>query len=436
MIDSIAKLVKTRGHLVVKLGKISQQKTQAKGNLLKYDARPAAKGRQLISAIAAFLLVIASLLVAPASSFAKYASIVVDANTGRILHGTNIDTRNYPASLTKMMTLYLVFDDIKAGKLTLDTKFRASRRAARQPASKLGIRYNQTLTVQQAILALVTKSANDVATLIGENIAGSERHFALRMTAKARKLGMTRTTFRNASGLPHRGQLSTARDMAKLARALITNHPEFYSYFSIKHFKYKGHNYKNHNKLLTTYEGTDGIKTGYIRASGYNLVASAKRHDQRLIGVVFGGNSSKHRNRHMTSLLNKGFSMLDGGKARVPVVVASTNQRNHKTKPGSAVTRKTKIKNRWAVQVGAFIRYAQAYEAARVAVDVAPSLLSYGQIKIVPLTKRNGRTLHRARIDGISKRQAYRACRTLKKKRKQCMELTIKTPVEIAANLR
>ncbi len=387
-------------------------------------------GRRTLRGIATFLLVAFGLLAMPMLSHAKYASIVVDANTGRILHGTNIDTRNYPASLTKMMTLYMVFDALKAGKLTLDTKFRASRRAVRQPASKLGIRYKQTLTVREAILALVTKSANDVATMIAENIAGSERTFGLRMTAKARELGMGRTTFRNASGLPHRGQLSTARDMAKLARALITDHPKFYGYFSVKNFKYKGRVHKNHNKLLTSYEGTDGIKTGYIRASGYNLVASAKRQDQRLIGVVFGGNSSKQRNRHMTNLLNTGFRTLDGGKAPAPTVVASV--------PAPSPQKETsgRTKTKWAVQVGAFARHAQAYEAARTAIDTAPSLLREGQIKVVPLKKRNGRTLHRARINGISKKQAYRACRTLKRKRQHCMEISIKVPLEIATNFR
>ena len=417
-----------------KLCNHSSRLRKLRGTALRNDARFLPWGKLITRGIAATILVAVALLAAPSESSAKYASIVVDANTGRILHGTNIDTRNYPASLTKMMTLYMVFDALKAGKINLGTKFKVSRRAARQPASKLGIRYKQTLTVEQAILALVTKSANDVASMIGENLAGTERTFALRMTAKARKIGMSRTTFRNASGLPNRGQLSTARDMAKLARALITDHPKFYSYFSIKKFKYKGHVHKNHNKLLTSYEGTDGIKTGYIRASGFNLVASVKRHDQRLIGVVFGGNSSKHRNRHMTNLLNKGFRTLDGGKAPAAKIMASAPPPAPVSKTRTGTAPRTKVK--WAVQVGAFARYAQAYEAARTAIDTAPALLRDGQIKIVPLKKRNGRTLQRARINGISKRQAYRACRTLKKKRQHCMELTLKTPLKVATNLR
>ncbi len=409
------------------LGQLSHLRLiNLRGTSLRHSAWFSYIGARAMTFVLAALVVAATLITAPSVSYAKYASIIVDANTGRILHGTNIDTRNYPASLTKMMTLYMVFDAIKAGDITLGTQFKATRRAARQPASKLGLRNKQKLTVEEAILALVTKSANDVATMIAENMAGSERKFALRMTAKARKLDMSRTTFRNASGLPHRGQLSTARDMAKLARALLTNHPRFYKYFSIKNFKYKGRTYKNHNKLLTSYEGTDGIKTGYIRAAGYNLVASAKRQDQRLIGVVFGGNSSKHRNRHMTNLLNKGFQSLSGGQPTTSKMMTST--------PTTKKSVKRKTKTKWAVQVGAFARKNQAYEAARVAVDTAPNLLRDGEIIIVPLKKRNGRILHRARINGITKKQAYRACKTLKKKRKHCMELTIKAPLEVAAN--
>ena len=169
-------------------------------------------------------LVLALPLIAGAQpAAAKYASLVMDAETGRILHQTNADTRNYPASLTKIMTMYMVFDALKSGVWELNKRLTISRRAARQPASRLGLKAGQTISVKQAILALVTRSANDVATVIAENMSGSERSFALHMTAKARKLGMSRTTFRNASGLPHRGQMSTARDMATLARALIRN---------------------------------------------------------------------------------------------------------------------------------------------------------------------------------------------------------------------
>jgi len=371
---------------------------------------------------------------------AKYASIVVDADSGRILHATNVDTRNYPASLTKMMTLYVLFDALDAGEITLKTKFKVSKRATRQPPSRLGLGFKQTITAGDAILALVTKSANDVATVVAENLSGTERAFALRMTAKARKLGMSRTTFRNASGLPHRGQMSTARDMAKLARALLTIHSKHYGYFSIKRFKYKGRSYKNHNKLLTSYEGVDGIKTGYIRAAGFNLVASAKRGNQRLIGVVFGGNSSKHRNRHMTNLLNKGFSTIDRGSTLVaensPAPIATPKPKPNRKKPVTTAKARTVTPKKgfdWTVQVGAFARYNQAYEAAQSAVDIAPDLLKKGLIKIVPIKKRNGRVLHRARILGITKRQAYRACKSLKRQRMHCMEISGKKAMQVAS---
>jgi len=356
------------------------------------------------------------------SANAKYASIVINANSGKVLHQTNADTRNYPASLTKMMSLYILFDAIKDNTLDLNTKLKVSRRAVRQPASRLGLRYGQSISVHDAILAIVTKSANDVATVISEKISGTERSFALKMTSKARILGMNRTTFRNASGLPHRGQLSTARDMARLALALIRDHPNFYNYFSTKGFKFKGRHHKNHNKLLTTYQGVDGIKTGYIRASGYNLVASVKRGNQRLIGVVFGGNSSKHRNRHMTRLLNRAFKKLNN-------VIARQDSKEQGNKKSITLSKQVM----WGIQVGAFMKYSQAFKAAKIAIKTANRLLITGEINVVSLKKRSGRILYKARINGITKRQAYKACRYLKKKNQHCMERLIRRRTEVAS---
>ena len=379
-----------------------------------------------------------------ASATVGYASIIVDAQTGQVIHATNSDTRNYPASLTKMMTLYMVFEALESGRMTLNTLLKVSRRAARQPASRLGLEAGETISTRNAILALVTKSANDVATVIAENMAGSERKFALSMTAAARKLGMSRTTFRNASGLPHRGQMSTARDMARLARVLLYRHARNYRYFSTAQFTYRGQTYRNHNKLLTTYEGADGIKTGYIRASGFNLVASAKRGEQRLIGVVFGGRSSAQRNSHMTSLLNKGFRILDGmpttRTAAVKAPARAYARSKQATVSNSAARRDSsetsqenaKAGPRWGVQVGAYARSSQAYESARAAVDLMPNTLSSGRIKVVVLKMRRGKTLHRARILGISKRQAYGACRYLEKRKIPCMELRTPKAVELA----
>jgi D-alanyl-D-alanine carboxypeptidase len=355
----------------------------------------------------------------PTPAFAKYASLVMDADSGRVIHEINADTRNYPASLTKMMTMYLVFDALESKLWTLRTPVRISARAARQPSSRLGLRRGQRITVEEAILALVTKSANDVASAIAENLSGSERAFALKMTATARKLGMNRTTFRNASGLPHRAQMSTARDMGILARALIHDFPAYYRYFSTDRFAFGGVTHRNHNKLLKTYSGVDGIKTGYIRASGFNLVASARRNGQRVIGVIFGGNSPNSRNALMTRLLNLGFKALGNDSrpltASVQVEPPAVKAKARTKAPAKASANRQLApvpKNRrWGVQVGAYARYSQAYEAARRAVEIAPSLLSDGKIKVVPLRKRRGRVLHRARIKGISKQQAYQACR-------------------------
>jgi len=362
---------------------------------------------------------------------AKYASLVVDADTGEVLHAVNENTRNFPASLTKMMTLYLVFDRLEQKRWSLNTKLKIAARAARQPASKLGVQRGETITVEDAILSLVTKSANDVATVIAENISGRERNFALKMTAKARSLGMSRTTFRNASGLPHRAQLSTAKDMSILARALLRDFPQYYHYFSTKEFAYQGQTYSNHNKLLKTYPGSDGFKTGYIRASGFNLVASATRNGRRIIGVVFGGRSSRQRNDHMTALLDEGFEYLAKQHGAGLIAQAPAPQSNSNSQVASAGKASVDPVDVWAVQVGAYTRVDQAKVAAEKAISKANRYLGDGQVRIVPLKKRNGTVLHRARIVGISKRDAYRTCRILK----DCMELKSSDISELASRV-
>jgi D-alanyl-D-alanine carboxypeptidase len=379
------------------------------------------------------ILLAALLIWTPGAAHAGYASIVVDADSGRILHATNADTRNYPASLTKMMTLFMVFEALDAGKWTMNTDLKVSARAARQPASRLGLKRGETISVKEAILALVTKSANDVATVVAENLAKSERDFAMMMTTTARKLNMTRTTFRNASGLPNRGQMSTARDMARLSRALLHQHRKYYHFFSTKAFRYDGRKHTNHNKLLTTYEGTDGIKTGYIRASGFNLVASVKRNDTRLIGVVFGGRNSNQRNRIMTKLLNKGFAITDGRRKPRQVIAQAAPAPAPAKQPVRRSGDQQKLA--WAVQVGAYAKYSQAYKSAKVAMRMASGQLGEGEIKIVPLKTRRGNMLYRARIHGLDKREAYAACRALERKSRDCMELRV-TDLQLAENTR
>ena len=367
----------------------------------------------------ATLALLFAILLTPTLAQAKYASLVIDARTGEVLHEINADTRNYPASLTKMMTLYMLFEALEDGRLRMDDRIMMSRRAANQPPSKLGIKPGRTLSVEDAIRALAVKSANDVAAAVSEHLGSTERQFALLMTAKARKLGMSNTTFRNASGLPHRGQMSTARDMSKLARALLLHFPHRYHYFSEPKFRYANKTYKTHNQLLTNYEGTDGIKTGYIRASGFNLVASVKRGERRLIGVVFGAKNSKTRNRHMVKLLDKGWAKVDPQMA-----VAKLETKKPRTKAGKSI---------WGVQIGAYKTYDPAYAIAVKAAGIAPSYLAHGDINVAPLEKKNGRILYRGRIMGISKTQAYRACKFLKKKKFGCMPLKTTERLEVAS---
>ncbi|GGB29620.1 hypothetical protein GCM10011505_08710 [Tistrella bauzanensis] len=241
---------------------------------------------------------------------AGYAALVVEADTGRVLYSKNGDVRNYPASLTKMMTLYMTFEAIKARKFSMDTALPVSARAAGMAPTKLGLRAGQTIKVKDAIYGLITKSANDAAVVLAEAISGSEIAFARAMTARARKLGMEKTTFQNANGLPNRHQLSTARDMATLAVRLMNDFPREYALFSTKSYNYKGQELRNHNRLLSSYTGTDGIKTGYTRASGFNIVVSAVRGDRRLIGVIFGGSTSRERDKAVAALLDKSFTRL------------------------------------------------------------------------------------------------------------------------------
>ncbi|MGH6636508.1 MAG: D-alanyl-D-alanine carboxypeptidase family protein [Gammaproteobacteria bacterium] len=246
----------------------------------------------------------------PGTVVAGHATVVVDAQSGRVLREVNADERNYPASLTKMMTLYLVFEALEDGRLLLEDRVRVSRHAANMVPTRLGLKTGQRIRVEDAILALVTRSANDAAVVLAEALGETESQFARIMTGKAQWLGMSDTVFRNASGLPDKGQISTARNMATLARALLRDFPQYYRYFSTRAFAYKGRRYHNHNALLSAYPGADGIKTGYTRASGYNLVASATRDGYRLIAVVLGGKGARSRDRQTMHLLDQGFRQL------------------------------------------------------------------------------------------------------------------------------
>ncbi len=373
----------------------------------------------------------AAFIATPRVSEAKYASIVIDAKTGKVRHSINANTRNFPASLTKVMTLYLLFEAVDRKKLTFDSQLKVSRRAALQPASKLGLKPGQTINVRDAAAALIVRSANDVATAVAEALAGSERRFALRMTQKARQIGMSRTTFRNASGLPHRGQMSTAKDMAALTRKMITRFPQHYHMFSKTSFTYQGRRYNSHNKLLQTYPGAEGFKTGYIRASGYNLITTAKQNGHRLIGVVFGGNSSRSRNRHMQSLLNKAYAKVHTMPSSQVIKTSHLRLPSRKNPIRGTTLPKRDI---WGIQVGAF--YTRK-PAASIATEISRKyarILKNGQVTIMPLQKSRNRILYRARILGIRKQEAYQACRSLKKYRRPCMPVKLPVQFEIAAS--
>jgi D-alanyl-D-alanine carboxypeptidase len=246
----------------------------------------------------------------------KSAVLIIDANTGRVLYESAADETRNPASLTKIMTLYMVFELIELKRLNLESKLKISSNAAGAAPSKLGLKEGEEIALGDAVKVVITKSANDVAVAIAEHVSGDEKTFARAMTQKARQLGMTVTTFQNASGLPDDQQVTTARDMATLALRMQDRFPQHYAMFATRTFTYKGETFRNHNSLLFNYEGTDGIKTGYTRASGFNLVASVKRGSKHVIGVVFGGASAASRDTTMRTFLNVGLIKASSEKTR------------------------------------------------------------------------------------------------------------------------
>lgn len=286
------------------------------------DHRPV-RGR-IAAALLALLLVAVAVLPADAarrrSARVAYsppkAAMIVDGNTGNVLHASNPDEPRYPASLTKVMTLYMLFEAMEAGRLAATSDLRVSARASEQQPSKLGLRPGETIKVHQAIGALVTKSANDAAVVVAEALAGSEDAFARQMTMRARALGMTRTTFRNASGLPHLEQRTTARDMVTLAQGMLDRFPKRTGVFEMRSFRFRNRTFRNHNSLLYSYQGMEGMKTGFTSASGFNLIGCARRGQRHLIGVVMGGASAGGRNATMRQLLNVAWAKASTVKQR------------------------------------------------------------------------------------------------------------------------
>lgn len=385
---------------------------------------------------------------------APQAALVVDASTDTILFEHNATQPRHPASLTKMMTLYLIFDAIKQQRLTLQQPLNISKRAAAQPPSKLGLRAGSTITVEQVIFALVTRSANDAATVIAETLGSTESQFGHIMTQTARRLGMQKTSFRNASGLPDSHQITTAWDMYLLARALQNDFPEFYHYFSKPSFRFGKRIHKNHNHLLTTYAGTDGIKTGYIRASGFNLVSSVKRDGKHLIGVIFGGSTARKRDARMHAILDQGFAQLTANQLalqakispELPAVTLISTSRlptsSSSSQPGnlslvsldaafsathsSALNRDRESSNNesfdWKIQVGAFSRISAAKKHISQVIQRSSSFLSSRQAVILPTVK-DGKTLYKAYFEGFNKIEAGSLCAMLEQQRFDCFPL-------------
>jgi D-alanyl-D-alanine carboxypeptidase len=250
----------------------------------------------------------------------SYASIVVDANSGAVMQATNADSPRHPASLTKIMTLYLLFERLEQGKVKLTTDLPVSARAAVQAPSKLGLKPGESIRVETAIRAIVTKSANDVAVIVAEALGGDEPSFARMMTAKAQALGMSQTVYRNASGLPDDQQITTARDQATLGRAIQDRFPNYYQYFATRTFEYRGKSIRNHNHLLGSVDGLDGIKTGYIHDSGFNIVTSVRRANHYVVAVVFGGRSANARDARVRSLIDNNINIAAVKRTAPPVI--------------------------------------------------------------------------------------------------------------------
>jgi D-alanyl-D-alanine carboxypeptidase len=338
---------------------------------------------------------------------ARYSSIVVDASSGDVLEEVNADQPRRPASLTKMMTLYLTFEALRDRRISLDQTVPVSPHAASMQPTKLGLLPSSRLSVEQAILGLVTKSANDAASALGELLGGSEDRFAEMMTLRARAIGMGHSTFTNASGLPNPEQWTTARDMAILSRRLINDFPGYYGYFSTPSFAWHRQIIFNHDNMLRTYPGADGLKTGYTEASGHNLVTSAVRSGVRLVGVVLGAGSNGERDIHMASLLDHGFEQLDVLPVRKPLQLASRVTliaSAHAAEITQLAPRHVHAAN-WAVQVGTYATEAAAHGAAMAARREAEA----GEVRIEPIRQRT-KTLWRAQVTGLTQSDAQDTC--------------------------
>lgn len=399
-----------------------------------------------------------------------YASMVMDAHTGEVLHAKNADAIRHPASLTKLMTVYCLFEAIEAGKLSLQTRLPVSSHAVAQAPCRLGVKVGDRISVKDAIHGILVQSANDVAVVAAEALAESEVEFAKMMTRKARALGMTQTTFKNASGLPNLQQITTARDLTKLAIALRRDFPQYYHFFKAQTFHFRGRTYRNHNHLLGKVPGVEGLKTGFTNRSGFNLIASAKRGDRRLIAVVMGGASWRWRDKHMTNLLETHFDgdtvaksnedssniedLIQNVATEVPVGepqeedLQDTQQTEMVLKdldPSPTVRRPQpfvtpvlrpvslepspspptgKSQGVWGVQLGVFKDHKSAHKAIQIAATQL-SVLKKGTTSI-PLikAKKKHKKLYQAQVKGLTKVTAHHICQHRKKNGLDCLVLS------------
>ncbi len=391
--------------------------------------------------IALFLLTFLVPTTANAARRSPASSIVVNAKTGEVLSSQNADAPHHPASLTKLMTLYITFEALEKGIIKMDDLLPVSQNAANRSPSRLGVKPGNKLKVSTAIDALIIKSANDCATVLAEGLGYSEPKFAEKMTEVAKALGMKNTVFKNASGLPNHQQITTARDMATLAAAVYYHFPQYYDLFSRTQFSYDGKTYYTHNHLLKSFEGADGMKTGYIASAGYNIVTSAQRDGERVIAVTLGHNTLKERDRAAAKLMEQAFGKLAlNDAAAVTPVFAKLENNDFKlaelTKEEISAASEDAVSAQpapadaiWAVQVGAFSNYAKArvyalkirrqfpqFKDRRIAVEPAQTASSI---------------IYRSKLVGFDKKDAGEICKNLQKSNKSCIVVPIQTDSQL-----
>lgn len=355
------------------------------------------------------------------------SSISIDMETGEIISSERPDVLREPASLTKLMTLYLTFEAIEKGKLKMNSELKVSRTAAYRAPSKLDVKPGQTITVENAVKALIVKSANDCATVLAEALAKDEATFAVMMTEKAKKLGMKNTVFKNASGLNNRKQLTTARDMAVLGTAVYKHFPQYYKWFSMTKFTYKGKTFYTHNHVLKKFKGADGMKTGFLSTAGYNIVTSAKRNGNRILAVTMGHENLQARDKKVMEIMDSGLKKIAlkqnrdpkrlMAKLEVPKLMAGEQLK------GKAL-KKVIAKGEWGVQLGAFRNYAKARSYAFHLKQTMPEIRAYPID--VEAVESDMAVVYRSKLTNFSKKDAEEFCNRLKKEKKACIVISTK----------